>query len=149
MTLYKRLSMASRGSMGFRNVLEVSMEPTFPSCHPADYYNHKGWRLIILQGSVDNKGRFIDIYVDWPGRVHDARVFANSTLFHATNSRWKQNTSLTGQKGSATLMFLLWCLLTRRTLNCYHGLWKHFQTMVTWRNPRSVSTTSLARHELW
>ena len=36
---------------------------------------------IILQGCVDNKGRFVDIYVGWPGRVHDARVFANSSLF--------------------------------------------------------------------
>ena len=52
-----------------------------PTECPADYYNRKGWHSIILQGAVDNKGRFIDIYVGWPGRVHDARVFANSTLF--------------------------------------------------------------------
>ena len=52
-----------------------------PTECPADYYNRKGWHSIVLQGAVDNNGRFTDIYVGWPGRVHDARVFANSTLF--------------------------------------------------------------------
>lgn len=43
-----------------------------PAECPADYYNRKGWHSIILQGAVDNKGCFFDIYVGWPGRVHDA-----------------------------------------------------------------------------
>ena len=47
----------------------------------ADYFNRKGFHSIILQGVVNHIGLFIDIYVGWPGRVHDARVFANSTLF--------------------------------------------------------------------
>ena len=45
---------------------------------PADYYNRKGWHSIILQGLVDYNGFFMDIYA---GRVHDARVFSNSSLF--------------------------------------------------------------------
>ena len=46
-----------------------------------DFYNRKGWYSIVLQGLVDHKYCFTDIYVGWPGSVHDARVFSNSPLF--------------------------------------------------------------------
>ena len=35
----------------------------------ADYYNWKGCHL-ILQGTVDHAGRFIDAYVGWSRRIH-------------------------------------------------------------------------------
>ena len=35
---------------------------------------------MILRGTVDHEGLFIDICAGWPGRVHDARVFHNSGL---------------------------------------------------------------------
>ena len=53
---------------------------------PADYYNRKGWHSIILQGTVDHAGRFIDIYVGWPGQVHDTCMFSNSSLYHRRQS---------------------------------------------------------------
>ena len=52
-----------------------------PLDYHADYYNRKGWYSVILQGLVDSKYRFRDINVGWPGKVHDARVFSNSSLY--------------------------------------------------------------------
>ena len=61
---------------------------------PADYYNRKGWHSILMQGVVDHQGRFIDVYIGWPGRVHDARVFANSSLYQRGQRHYFQ----TGRK---------------------------------------------------
>ena len=58
-----------------------------PQVCPADYYSRKGWHSVILQGTVDHNGLFIDINVGWPGRVHDARVFSNSTLYSRGQSK--------------------------------------------------------------
>ena len=52
-----------------------------PSEVRIDYYNRKGWYSILLQAVVDHKYCFTDIYIGWPGSVHDARVFANSELY--------------------------------------------------------------------
>ena len=57
-----------------------------PVDSPSDYYNRKSFYSIIIQGVVDFRGRFMDINVGWPGKVHDARVFANSSFFHRVNS---------------------------------------------------------------
>ncbi len=52
-----------------------------PPNTPADYFNRKGQYSDILQAVVDNKMKFWDINIGQPGRVHDARVFALSSLF--------------------------------------------------------------------
>ena len=52
-----------------------------PEEYPADYYNRKGWHSVLMQGTVDHLGIFTDVYIGWPGRVHDARVFVNSSLY--------------------------------------------------------------------
>ena len=36
---------------------------------------------MLMQAMVDHLGRFMDVYIGWPGKVHDARVFVNSNLY--------------------------------------------------------------------
>lgn len=52
-----------------------------PSDTPADYYNRKSQYSVILQAVVDHRMKFRDVNIGQPGRVHDARVFALSSLF--------------------------------------------------------------------
>lgn len=56
-----------------------------PVDSPADYYNCKGFHSVIRQGVVDHQLRFWD-NVGWLGKVHDARVFGNSTLYERAQS---------------------------------------------------------------
>lgn len=47
----------------------------------SDYYNRKGYYSVLVQGLVDHRGIFLDVVIGWPGKIHDARVFANSSLY--------------------------------------------------------------------
>ena len=45
-----------------------------PDESASNYYNHKGYYSIIMQTMVDFRGLFMDVYIGWPGKMHDARV---------------------------------------------------------------------------
>ncbi|CAM5093289.1 unnamed protein product [Eretmochelys imbricata] len=47
----------------------------------SQYINQMGYFSMVLQALVDYKGRFTNINVGWPGKVHDARIFRNSGLY--------------------------------------------------------------------
>jgi hypothetical protein len=51
-----------------------------------DYYNRKGFYSIVLQAVIDSYGKFIDIFVGYPGSTHDSRIFRNSPLNHTLSS---------------------------------------------------------------
>ena len=62
----------------------------------SDYYNRKGYYSIIVQALVDHLELFMDVCIGWPEKVHDARVFANSSLHHRGRTStlspdWKRN----------------------------------------------------------
>ena len=71
--------------LGFPQAAGVVDGTHIPIIHPdenaTDFYNRKGFHSIIMQAVVDHRGVFTNIYIGWPGRVHDARVFKNSDLF--------------------------------------------------------------------
>ena len=52
-----------------------------PQNNPEDYVNRKGFHSIILQGLVDANYLFSDICVGWSGKVQNARMFKNSSLY--------------------------------------------------------------------
>ena len=53
-----------------------------PALNHTDDYNCKGWCSVILQAVVDHKYLIRDVYIGWPGSVHDARVLSKTYLYH-------------------------------------------------------------------
>ena len=46
-----------------------------------EYINHKGYYSIQVQAVADSDGKFTDVFIGYPGSVHDTRVFHNSPLY--------------------------------------------------------------------
>nr|XP_025033970.1 putative nuclease HARBI1 [Pelodiscus sinensis] len=78
------VTMARSAALGFPNCGGVIDGTHIPICAPehrmAQYINRKGYFSKMLQVLADHRGQFMDIFVRWSGRAHDAHVFRNSSL---------------------------------------------------------------------
>ncbi|GLV38138.1 uncharacterized protein CBL_10105 [Carabus blaptoides fortunei] len=52
-----------------------------PEIDPDSYINRKGYYSIQMQVVCDNELKIRDVFVGYPGSVHDSRVFRNSPLY--------------------------------------------------------------------
>lgn len=61
-----------------------------PLTRGGDYLNRKNYYSVVLQAIVDETGRFRDIFVGAPSKVHDARIMRKSTFFENWNEKmWR------------------------------------------------------------
>ncbi|KAM9376849.1 uncharacterized protein KZ484_009302 [Pholidichthys leucotaenia] len=52
-----------------------------PQHNDKEYLNCKGWHSIVVQGVVDGKGLFWNVFAGLPGSFHGARVLRQSTVW--------------------------------------------------------------------
>ncbi|XP_034934876.1 putative nuclease HARBI1 [Chelonus insularis] len=104
-----------RRSGGFPGVIGAvdgcHIEIKQPAGNANDYYNRKGTHSIILQGTCDHTGKFIDVLIGAPGRAHDARILRHSSLYRRlTNTQHPllpPDKHLLGDSGYPLLLNLL------------------------------------------
>lgn len=51
-----------------------------PVVNSQDYFCQKQYFSLNIQAACDYRGYFMDVECMWPGSVHDAEVFANSSI---------------------------------------------------------------------
>lgn len=72
------------GRLAFSNIVwaidgsHVRIKP--PQQYRLDYLNYKGFHSLNI---CDSNGRFLDIFVGYPGSVHDTRIMKNSSFYRA------------------------------------------------------------------
>ncbi|XP_036151281.1 protein ALP1-like isoform X2 [Monomorium pharaonis] len=100
-----------QNAKGFPNIIG-SVDGTHiridrPAEDSDSYINRKQFFSIHLQGTVDHKMKFIDVFIGYPGSVHDVRVFRNSSLYHDLRELCSDNYYLLGDSAYPCLRGLM------------------------------------------
>lgn len=74
---------------------------------PDSYINRKQYFSIHVQGTVNHDMKFIDVFIGYPGSVHDARVLKNSTLYNDLHNLCGDNYYLLGDSAYPCLKQLI------------------------------------------
>ncbi|XP_071652767.1 putative nuclease HARBI1 isoform X1 [Temnothorax longispinosus] len=78
-----------------------------PREDPDSYINRKQYFSLHIQGTVNHKMQFIDVFIGYPGSVHDARVFKNSSLRNDLHELCTDNYFLLGDSAYPCLKELI------------------------------------------
>ena len=57
-----------------------------PPQNSQDYFSQKQYFSLNIQAMCGSKGYFMDVQCKWPGSVHDAKGFGNSSINHKMNA---------------------------------------------------------------
>ncbi|KAK8772737.1 hypothetical protein V5799_024017 [Amblyomma americanum] len=120
----KAAFLAKTGGKGPRNTIGCvdgsHVEINRPAESPQSYYNRKKWPSIILQGVCDDRNRFINVFIGFPGSAHDARVLRESPIFEDCS----QNCSNGYLLGDSAYPLLPWLLTPYRDNGRSFPSWK-------------------------
>lgn len=85
------------------------IEMNKPVNHQEVYVNRKKYHSVILQGIVDSRKRFIDVYIGEAGSLHDARVLRRSPIYKraATDLNFFHGCFLLGDSAYPNLSWLV------------------------------------------
>ncbi|KAJ8911920.1 hypothetical protein NQ315_016261 [Exocentrus adspersus] len=79
------------GRMGFPGAIAcidgTHIKLDTPSDDPDSYLNRKKYHSIQMQVVCDSNRKIRDVFIGFPGSVHDARVFRNSPLSHSIQEK--------------------------------------------------------------
>ena len=78
-----------------------------PNKNPEDYINRKEYHSLVLQGLVDNRYLFRDIFLGWTGKSYDGRIFKNSPLYKEYQKRCLLPTNMLKQISNVELSPLI------------------------------------------
>ncbi|XP_071577182.1 putative nuclease HARBI1 [Temnothorax nylanderi] len=78
-----------------------------PAEDPDSYINRKQYFSVNLQGTVNHEMKFLDVFIGYPGSVHDARVFRNSPLYRDLRELCTDNYHLLGDSAYPCLIGLM------------------------------------------
>ena len=114
-----------------------------PPQNSQDYFCNKQYFSLNIQAICDSRGYFMDVKCKWTGSVHDAKVFANSTVSHKMNAGELPKTFITLLPGyEAIPNYLVGDPAYPLTPFCI----KEYQTCTT--NGKLFLTTCLAQHKI-